>query len=234
MNVLDTWLLHSVDRLPTCDPTISKDPTRTSTQVKLLHNQPPFGSYRNHVRGFQHTCMIWQNSSAKGASAQDCQLENHRQDLALKKMNKKHLLCTTQWVALPQDIVLMYLLSEWQWQLQSQHWQQCISTPTASDLPKPTSFESVIASKKMQCNAMCQQPANVPGLLQWIVAQEHKIILTVSLWNSKLLSKDGPDFKQFPNRFAERRWIDCAQRSCCKDYVLREQLQRWYAQREGA
>jgi hypothetical protein len=85
--------------------------------------------------------MIWQNSSAKGANAQGCQLENHQQDLALKKMNKKRLLCTTQWVGLPQDIVSMYLLSEWQWQLQSQHWQQCISTPTASDLLKPTSFE---------------------------------------------------------------------------------------------
>jgi hypothetical protein len=136
-------------------------PQFQKTRQELPHNLSfctincllgPTTNHRNHVRGFQHICMIWQNSSAKGASAQGCQLENHQQDLALKKMNKKRLLCTTQWVGLPQDIVSMYLLSEWQWQLQSQHWQQCISTPTASDLLKPTSFEPVIASRAMQCN----------------------------------------------------------------------------------
>ncbi len=129
-------------------------------------------------------------------------------------MNKKHLQCTTQWVGLPQDIVSMYLLSERQWQLQSQHRQQCISTPTASDLLKPTSFEPVIASKAMQCNA------STISQCAWIFAmdcssgtQDHPHF---SLWNPKLLSKDGPDFKQFPNRFAEWRCIDCAhsERSC--------------------
>lgn len=127
-------------------------PQIQKTQQELPHNLSfctincllgPTRNHRNHVRGFQHTCMIWQSSSAKGGSAQDCQLENHQQDLALKKMNKKRLLCTTQRVGLPQDIVSMYLLSKWQRQLQSQHWQQCISTPT--------SFEPVIASKAMQC-----------------------------------------------------------------------------------
>jgi hypothetical protein len=99
MNVLDTCLLHSVDYLPTCDPTISKDPTRTSTQFKLLHNQLPFGSYnkpQKPCKGLPTYLHDMAKSSAKGASAQGCQLENHRQDLALKKMNKKRLLCTTQ------------------------------------------------------------------------------------------------------------------------------------------